>query len=31
MIVADDEELPIIWSMQNNPVEINWRVTFLHQ
>ena len=31
MMVADDEELPIIWSMQNNPVEINWRVTFLHQ
>jgi putative alpha-1,2-mannosidase len=29
MVVADDEELPIIWSMQNNPVEINWKVDLL--
>lgn len=27
MIVEDNEEIPIIWSMQNNPVETNWTVS----
>ena len=31
MVVADDADLPIIWSMQKNPVEINWKVSFLKQ
>lgn len=29
ILVEDNEECPIIWSMQNNPVEINWKVTSL--
>lgn len=27
MWVADDDTLPIIWEMKNNPVEINWKVS----
>jgi len=25
--IKDDEDLPLIWRMENNPVEINWKVT----
>ena len=27
MWVEDNEKLPLIWEMKNNPVEINWKVT----
>lgn len=27
MWIANDETLPLIWEMRNNPVEINWKVS----
>lgn len=26
MWILDNPSLPLVWSMQNNPLEINWRV-----